>query len=116
VVKKLTHFLSPGLVKLKMWDPVQSLLTCQKSSDKIKAHRPWVIGTAVQNNPSVRVSSLACAELVNLTMTRAPKPGTGGIVVPFTDCSIFQTEIEGCVHAVRSSQTQFQGNGLERVR
>lgn len=47
------------LVKLKMWDPLQSLLTSQNSSDEIKVQTLWIIGTAVQNNPAAQNSYLA---------------------------------------------------------
>ncbi|KAF9784498.1 nucleotide exchange factors-like protein [Thelephora terrestris] len=47
------------LEKLKMWDPLQSLLTSQDSSDEIKVHTLWIIGTAVQNNPTAQISYLA---------------------------------------------------------
>ena len=47
---------SLDLVKLKMWDPLQSLLTSQNSSDEIKVQTLWIIGTAVQNNPSAQNS------------------------------------------------------------
>ncbi|KAF9646148.1 nucleotide exchange factors-like protein [Thelephora ganbajun] len=46
------------LTKLKMWDPLQSLLTSQNSSDEIKLQTLWIIGTAVQNNPSAQNSYL----------------------------------------------------------
>lgn len=42
------------LAKLKMWDPLQSLLTSKNSSDKIKMQTLWVVGTAIQNNPSAQ--------------------------------------------------------------
>ena len=44
------------LVKLKMWDPLQSLLTSRNSSDAIKVQTLWIIGTAIQNNPSAQNS------------------------------------------------------------
>lgn len=47
------------LEKLKMWGPLQSLLVSQNSTDEIKVQTLWVIGTAVQNNPSAQNSYLA---------------------------------------------------------
>lgn len=44
------------LVKLKMWDSLQFLLTSRNSSDEIKVQTLWIIGTAVQNNPSAQNS------------------------------------------------------------
>jgi len=45
-----------NLEKLKMRDPLQSLLTSQNSSDDIKVQTLWIIGTAVQNNPAAQIS------------------------------------------------------------
>ena len=42
------------LEKLKMWEPLQELLTSPLTSDGIKMQTLWVIGTAVQNNPSAQ--------------------------------------------------------------
>lgn len=44
------------LDKLKMWEPLQELLTSPASSDEIKTQTLWVVGTAVQNNPSAQTS------------------------------------------------------------
>jgi len=51
-----TYGLVLDLVKLKMWGPLQSLLTSQSPSDEIKTRTLWIIGTAVQNNPSAQNS------------------------------------------------------------
>lgn len=42
------------LSKLKMWDPLQKLLTSPISTEDIKVQTMWVIGTAVQNNPAAQ--------------------------------------------------------------
>ncbi|KAH7911137.1 nucleotide exchange factor Fes1-domain-containing protein [Hygrophoropsis aurantiaca] len=42
------------LKKLKMWEPLQNLLTASSSTDSIKMQTLWVIGTALQNNPSAQ--------------------------------------------------------------
>ncbi|KAF9481583.1 Fes1-domain-containing protein [Pholiota conissans] len=42
------------LEKLKLWEPLQSLLTAESSTPEIKTQVLWVIGTALQNNPSAQ--------------------------------------------------------------
>lgn len=42
------------LEKMKMWEPLHSLLTSDTSSPQIKMQVLWVIGTALQNNPSAQ--------------------------------------------------------------
>ncbi|KAF9562884.1 Fes1-domain-containing protein [Agrocybe pediades] len=42
------------LEKLKLWEPLQSLLTEESSTAEIKTQALWVIGTAIQNNPSAQ--------------------------------------------------------------
>jgi hypothetical protein len=42
------------LGKLNMWQPLHNLLVSPSSSDTIKTQTLWVIGTAVQNNPSAQ--------------------------------------------------------------
>ena len=42
------------LSKLKMWDPLQKLLTSPTSTEDIKVQAMWVMGTAVQNNPAAQ--------------------------------------------------------------
>lgn len=43
------------LEKLKMWEPLQSLLD-PSSADEIRTATLWILGTAVQNNPSAQQS------------------------------------------------------------
>ncbi|KAH9920818.1 nucleotide exchange factor Fes1-domain-containing protein, partial [Epithele typhae] len=45
-----------NLEKLKMWEPLHALLTNPTSSEEIQRHVLWVLGTAVQNNPSAQDS------------------------------------------------------------
>jgi len=47
------------LEKLKLWEPLQSLVTKESSTSDIKTQGLWVIGTAVQNNPSAQDSYLS---------------------------------------------------------
>ncbi|ETW79995.1 hypothetical protein HETIRDRAFT_246122, partial [Heterobasidion irregulare TC 32-1] len=47
------------LSKLKMWDPLQKLLTSPTSTEDIKVQAMWVIGTAVQNNPAAQNAYLS---------------------------------------------------------
>jgi hypothetical protein len=42
------------LEKLKLWKPLHSLLTSESSTSDIKTQALWVIGTALQNNPSAQ--------------------------------------------------------------
>ena len=50
------------LEKLNLWEPLQSLLIATTSSQGIKSHALWIIGTAVQNNPAAQdaVSGFQC--------------------------------------------------------
>ncbi|KAF8735368.1 hypothetical protein AX14_002182 [Amanita brunnescens Koide BX004] len=42
------------LQKLQLWEPLQSLLTSDNSSQQLKTAVLWIIGTALQNNPSAQ--------------------------------------------------------------
>jgi len=42
------------LEKLKIWEPLHSLLAAESSTPEIKTQTLWVIGTALQNNPSAQ--------------------------------------------------------------
>jgi hsp70-interacting protein len=42
------------LEKLKIWEPLHALLTAESSTPEIKTQTLWVIGTALQNNPSAQ--------------------------------------------------------------
>jgi hypothetical protein len=42
------------LAKMQMWKPLHDLLTSPSSTSLIKTQTLWVIGTAVQNNPSAQ--------------------------------------------------------------
>ena len=44
------------LEKLKMWEPLHALLTSPTSSEAIQMATLWILGTAVQNNPSAQSS------------------------------------------------------------
>ncbi|KAF8629459.1 hypothetical protein AX15_003438 [Amanita polypyramis BW_CC] len=43
-----------NLQKLQMWEPLQTLLTSNNSSQALKTAVLWVIGTALQNNPAAQ--------------------------------------------------------------
>ena len=47
---------SADLEKLKMWEPLHSLLTSPNSSEAIQMQTLWILGTAVQNNPAAQNS------------------------------------------------------------
>lgn len=52
---------SADIEKMKMWEPLQALLQSPSSSEAIKMQTLWVIGTAIQNNPSAqRAVSWVC--------------------------------------------------------
>ena len=46
--------LDVDLQKLQLWEPLQSLLTSDNSSQQLKTAVLWIIGTALQNNPSAQ--------------------------------------------------------------
>ncbi|RXW14150.1 hypothetical protein EST38_g11708 [Candolleomyces aberdarensis] len=62
-----------NLEKLKLWDPLHSLLTSQVSTE-IKVQALWVIGTAVQNNPAAQDAYLAFNPLPTLLSFLTPSP------------------------------------------
>jgi len=47
------------LAKLQMWRPLHDLLSSPSSSPAIVTQTLWVIGTALQNNPSAQISYLS---------------------------------------------------------
>ncbi|KAI3621633.1 adenyl-nucleotide exchange factor [Moniliophthora roreri] len=60
------------LEKLKLWEPLHSLLTSDSSTDPIILQALWVIGTALQNNPSAQDSYLSLNPLATLTSFLSP--------------------------------------------
>ncbi|TCD67742.1 hsp70 nucleotide exchange factor fes1 [Steccherinum ochraceum] len=60
------------LLKLKMWEPLQSLLTSSSSSDEIRRQVLWIVGTAVQNNPSAQNAYLDLTPLTTLLSFLSP--------------------------------------------
>ncbi|KAI0077006.1 Fes1-domain-containing protein [Panus rudis PR-1116 ss-1] len=60
------------LEKLKMWEPLHRLLTADTSEDEIKRLVLWIIGTAVQNNPSAQTSYLALSPIPALLSFLSP--------------------------------------------
>ncbi|KAJ2936121.1 hypothetical protein H1R20_g970, partial [Candolleomyces eurysporus] len=62
-----------NLEKLKLWDPLHSLLTSQVSTE-IKVQALWVIGTALQNNPAAQDAYLAFNPLPTLVSFLTPSP------------------------------------------
>ncbi|KAJ4466073.1 nucleotide exchange factor Fes1-domain-containing protein [Lentinula lateritia] len=61
-----------NLENLKMWDPLHALLT--SSPDSITTQTLWVIGTALQNNPSAQDAYLKLNPLPTLTSFLSPSP------------------------------------------
>ncbi|KAG5643298.1 hypothetical protein DXG03_001225 [Asterophora parasitica] len=64
------------LVKLKLWEPLHALLTAPSSTLGIKMQTLWVIGTALQNNPSAQDSYLALNPLPTLVSFLTPSPSS----------------------------------------
>ncbi|KAG6914159.1 hypothetical protein DXG01_002011 [Tephrocybe rancida] len=64
------------LAKLKLWEPLHALLTASTSTLDIKMQALWVIGTAVQNNPSAQDSYLTLNPLPTLISFLTPSPAS----------------------------------------
>ncbi|THH28769.1 hypothetical protein EUX98_g5422 [Antrodiella citrinella] len=60
------------LARLKMWEPLQALLTSPSSSDAIQRQVLWIVGTAVQNNPSAQAAYIALSPLSTLLSFLSP--------------------------------------------
>ncbi|PPR02297.1 hypothetical protein CVT24_011635 [Panaeolus cyanescens] len=60
--------------KLKLWEPLQSLLTSESSTPEIKKQTLWVIGTALQNNPKAQDVYLSYKPLSTLVSFLQPGP------------------------------------------
>ncbi|KAH9943906.1 nucleotide exchange factors-like protein [Amylocystis lapponica] len=58
--------------KLKMWEPLHSLLTSPSSTDDVKIQTLWVIGTTVQNNPTAQFSYLSLSPMPTLLSFLSP--------------------------------------------
>ncbi|TFY67417.1 hypothetical protein EVJ58_g1634 [Rhodofomes roseus] len=52
--------------KMKMWEPLHNLLKSPNSTEGIKMQTLWIIGTAVQNNPSAQKACLALSPMPTL--------------------------------------------------
>ncbi|KAG6864855.1 hypothetical protein C0991_006756 [Blastosporella zonata] len=64
------------IAKLKLWEPLHALLTAPTSTHEIKMQALWVIGTAVQNNPSAQDTYLALNPLPTLVSFLTPSPAS----------------------------------------
>lgn len=67
--------------KLDMWKPVQHLLQSSSSSNDIKANSLWIIGTAVQNNPSAQNAylSLPDSPIAVILSVLSPTDGSSAV-------------------------------------
>ncbi|CAA7262074.1 unnamed protein product [Cyclocybe aegerita] len=65
------------LQKLGLWEPLQSLLTAESSTPKIRTQALWAIGTAVQNNPSAQDVYLSYDPLPVLLSFLDPSSSSG---------------------------------------
>lgn len=63
-----------NLESMKLWEPIQSLLTSEEASTDIKVHALWVIGTALQNNPSAQDAYLKYNPIPTLLSFLTPSP------------------------------------------
>ncbi|TEB33739.1 Fes1-domain-containing protein [Coprinellus micaceus] len=70
LVQRITDY--PDLEKLKLWEPIQSLLTSKDASIEIRVQALWVIGTALQNNPSAQEVYLSYNPLPTLLSFLTP--------------------------------------------
>jgi hsp70-interacting protein len=59
--------------KLEMWAPLHGLLTSPSAPDSVRRHALWVLGTAVQNNPSAQAAYLALSPLPTLLSFLSPQ-------------------------------------------
>ncbi|RPD63349.1 nucleotide exchange factors-like protein [Lentinus tigrinus ALCF2SS1-6] len=66
-----------NLEKLKMREPLHALLTNPTSSEAIQMATLWILGTAVQNNPSAQNSYLALSPLRALLSFLSPTVRSG---------------------------------------
>ncbi|KAH9476827.1 Hsp70 nucleotide exchange factor FES1 [Psilocybe cubensis] len=64
------------LEKLKLWEPLQSLLTSNSSTSEIRTQALWVIGTALQNNPSAQEDYMLYNPLPILLSFLDPSPSS----------------------------------------
>lgn len=60
------------LSKLKMWEPLQQLLTSPTSTESIKMQTLWIIGTAIQNNPSAQNDYLSMTPIFTILSFMSP--------------------------------------------
>ena len=103
--------LHSDLENLRMWEPLQGLLS--SSSDDVKVQALWVIGTAVQNNPSAqRAVRLVCTHSESFVfLTHAcvvprtgPLPDTPSL--PLTRLTRTRSaQIEGDIRALGPAKT-----------
>ncbi|KAF9526437.1 nucleotide exchange factors-like protein [Crepidotus variabilis] len=64
------------LQKLGLWEPLHGLLTEESSTAGIKSQALWVIGTAVQNNPTAQDAYFSLDPLSLLLSFLAPYPAS----------------------------------------
>ncbi|KAF8628580.1 hypothetical protein AX17_005976 [Amanita inopinata Kibby_2008] len=65
-----------NLEKLKMWEPLQSLLTAETSPPAVRTQALWVIGTALQNNPAAQDDYMQYHPLPVLLDFLTPSPSS----------------------------------------
>lgn len=60
------------LQKLKMWEPLQGLLSLPSTTDPLKLQTLWTIGTALQNNPAAQLSYLSLNPIPSILACLSP--------------------------------------------
>ncbi|KAF8968839.1 armadillo-type protein [Flammula alnicola] len=68
------------LEKLRLWEPLHFLLTADSSTPKVKMQVLWVIGTALQNNPSAQDVYLSYNPLPVLLSFLDPSPSSSASI------------------------------------
>jgi len=66
-----------NIAKMKMWEPLQRLLTSSTSTEGVQTQTLWVIGTALQNNPSAQSSYLSLSPMPTLLSFLDPSNKSG---------------------------------------
>jgi hypothetical protein len=100
------------LKKLNMWEPLHSLLSSEMSPLLVKVQALWVIGTALQNNPSAQDAVRlhfdfnACFSLIDHIVSRTRPPP----YPPFflSTIALFNSPIslQSDLHIVRPAEAQ----------
>lgn len=99
-----------------MWEPLLSFLTSPSTSNEIKTQALWIVGTAVQNNPSAQ--NAVCSPILYLESNAEPRftvpssiANANDPLVPYTIGRNLEDAVEsriralGPLEALRRSRT-----------